>query len=935
MTEQNETNNKIQLKNLHNFLDKYRINKAHNNGLKSTHVSMGDFIGSFHIPDDKQNELFKLYKRATKVGNIPNLLESHLEQGPVIIDLDFKYTINNDKKNKRIYSLDDIKIIIELYNKVICSYFAINEADFSIYLMEKKSPKIVSVDDINHKKTYKDGVHIIYPEICICNRVQLFIRELIIGKIKKDNILSHLDLENSIDDVFDKAVIERNNWLLYGSGKDSNIENLYQLSKIYNYKLEEIDGEELDLVSFLSIRKFKSESDHAEYVENMSFEKVNSLYENILGKGKPYVNNSEMIKARKLLGMLSLDRGCDYSNWIELGFCLHNIDDSLLEDWIDFSKRVPDKFKDGYCEKMWKNFKYEGLNIGSLFRWAKEDNPSAYSEYIINEVKDSIKMAVQTSFSVAKVFYELNKYQYKCASINKKLIYEFRNHRWVRVDEANSIINILNTDITNEFIKLSRSYSDNALASNDHEEKKKWTEKADSANKIALKIQDMKFKKTVVEELCHLYYDAKFFENLDENRYLIGFSNGVYDLNNNYFRNGRPEDYISMSTNCDYIEYNKSDKNIIAVEHFFDQIQQESEMKDYLLTKLSSFLEGIQRDQKFEIWIGTGANGKGRIIKLILDSFGDYATTIPITLLTKPRGGVDNASPALANTKGKRCCLFQEPEPDDKIHVGHMKNLTGGDKLMARSLYCDPVEFYPQFKTILACNKLPEVPSADGGTWRRIRVVPFNTKFVENPTESNHKKIIKNLDDLMIEWKSAFMSILIEKYKLYIRDGIDEPPKVLIYTNQYQNNSDIYMEFIKDKLISSDDEYIHYDELFGDFKKWYMNNHSDKKKIKSSDFKAEMEIKLGKPKGNKYSGWRFKNQSDDDNEYNEYQTQTDKLNSSFNINTSLCNKNSNINSDVESLKIKKSNITKKLNNIDIDEDLDDIFINNKVKVCTN
>jgi hypothetical protein len=139
------------------------------------------------------------------------------------------------------------------------------------------------------------------------------------------------------------------------------------------------------------------------------------------------------------------------------------------------------------------------------------------------------------------------------------------------------------------------------------------------------------------------------------------------------------------------------------------------------------------------------------------------------------------------------------------------------------------------------------------------------------------------------------------------------------------------LEFIKDKLISCDDDYINYTDLFEYFKKCYINNNSNKKKPKSTDFKAEMEIKLGKPKGNKYYGWRFKTQSDDDNEFNEYQTQTEKLNSSFNVNSSICNKNSYVNSDAENLKIKKSNITKKLNNIDIDEDLDDIFINNKTK----
>ena len=63
-----------------------------------------------------------------------------------------------------------------------------------------------------------------------------------------------------------------------------------------------------------------------------------------------------------------------------------------------------------------------------------------------------------------------------------------------------------------------------------------------------------------MKDLTHAkFFDDKFLERLDENHNLIGFINGVYDLNkdinDNPFRPGRPEDNISMSTNNKYIEY--------------------------------------------------------------------------------------------------------------------------------------------------------------------------------------------------------------------------------------------------------------------------------------------------------------------------------------------------------------------------------------------
>lgn len=791
-----ETNKIQQLNNLYSFLDKYRINKP----AKPSHVSMDQYLGSFNIPDDKLTHFFKFYQKAVKGNNIPSILESHLEQGPILIDLDFKY-ISNDNST-RIYSDKDIQNILKIYNQVILTYLSINEEDLNIYILEKNEPKKIN------ETTYKDGIHIIYPYICANNKIQLFFRELVVNKIIEDKVLDHLNLSNSIDDVFDKAVIERNNWLLYGSGKNDNINQLYKLTKIYNYNLSLLDLDEVNwfnLPSLLSIRKFKSE-DHSDYIEGYDLEKINTLYADLVGQKtntKPYVLLTDINKAKVLCSMLSTKRAREYGSWIEVGFCLHNIDESLLEDWIDFSKKASG-FKVGECEKLWVKFKNDGLSIGSLYRWAKEDNPNAYSEYLISELDNILKDNIKySSFNVAKVFYELNKYNYVCCSISKKKWFEYTNHRWEPMDEANAIIGKLNGELINDYIKMGIAYGQKALHTANEHIKKDLLLKSKVSYTIAEKLASMTFKKEVIKELMHMYYDNKFMNKLDENRYLLGFTNGVYDLKNNYFRNGRPEDYISMCTNCDYINYDENDNKIKEVYNFFQKIQKDDEMREYLLLKLSSFLEGVQRDQKFEIWTGTGANGKGRILKLIIDALGDYACTIPITLLTKPRSDSNSASPALATTKGKRCCVFQEPENDDKIYVGHMKNITGGDKLMARSLYSDPVEFYPQFKTILACNKLPDIPSADGGTWRRIRVVPFETKFVDNPTEPNHEQKINNIDDLIDEWKSAVLSILIQKYKKYIKSGIYEPNKVLLHTKEYEKNSDIYMEYINEHIVQS------------------------------------------------------------------------------------------------------------------------------------
>ena len=184
--QQNDSDIRIQqLNNLHSYIDKYRVVKTDNiKNTKMTHTSMGSFLGSFNIPDDKLKEFFKLYQRVIKNGNIPGILETHLEQGPLIIDLDFKYTLNADTLNTRIYTNQDIENIIRIFNQIIFTYLSVNPDDIEIYILEKPKAKIINKEHpTKNKISYKDGIHVMNPYVCANNKVQLYFRELLVNKI--------------------------------------------------------------------------------------------------------------------------------------------------------------------------------------------------------------------------------------------------------------------------------------------------------------------------------------------------------------------------------------------------------------------------------------------------------------------------------------------------------------------------------------------------------------------------------------------------------------------------------------------------------------------------------------------------------------------------------------------------------------------------------
>ena len=93
---------------------------------------------------------------------------------------------------------------------------------------------------------------------------------------------------------------------------------------------------------------------------------------------------------------------------------------------------------------------------------------------------------------------------------------------------------------------------------------------------------------------------------------------------------------------------------------------------------------------------------------------------------------------------------------------------------------------------VLACNELPEIKGEDTALWRRIRVIDFPSRFVDDPKESNEYKIDRTLPSRMredISWRQTFINILLK----YYYEDVREPLEVQVKTNEYrQENNDFY-----------------------------------------------------------------------------------------------------------------------------------------------
>lgn len=836
---------------------KYKVNEEPYNYVLSTPP-----YGKFYINDKNivKNIIKKCVDNHVNIG-LCEIFDEELNQ---LLLFDIDIYLQSIKTNYEI-TIDDIKDFIKVCNSLIHKYLDISIDEINAFVLTKHN--------FENNKEWKNGkeyfgIHIYYPKIFLNLEEKKLLYHSIIEECTKKNVFSKLPLlHNSYNNIIDECFYRKNPVMLYGSSKLNN--TYYKLQYIIKYNLNIEKNKEYSFDELFDILSFNQNKKNITMKNTISIIPENLKYLSDNSK-KKYIRkkktNINLNLIKKLVLMLSKERAIEYNRWIEVGLCLHNIDDSEenLEIYKEFSNIDDIKYTKTNFTKLWKQFKKknDGLNMGTLKYWASKDSPQEFKNYQMNEIDKKLTITIEedgnTSYDIAKVLYELYNDTYKCSSIKKDTWYEFKNHLWRKMEAANKLYLNISEELVFFYKNKVKSIRKDLLELEDDEEqdalfkKGLLKQKKDNINKIIKKLKDCKFKKNLIDECKHLFYDETFYEKLDElNRHLIGFNNGIYDLNKLSFRDGNPNDYISFSTGIDYVDYNKNDPNIIKVFNIFNEMHENEDKTNYFLTTIAMGLHGLKATQRIDFWTGTGSNGKSLTVDFLQKALGDYFYSPSITILTIKRKSSSNASPDLMKIKGRRILVFQEPEHDDKICTGLMKSLFGNDMICGRNLHENECSFKPQASGFLACNDLPNIPSNDGGTWRRIKVLHFPYKFTtKDILEENEKRADLSLYDEINNLKEYFMSLLIHYFKinkLYNNSKINEPDYVKQFTEKYKNQCDIYADFITCFITKTNeaDVKLEYKNLYSNFMSWARENHEGPNGPKRSEIKKKFEQKFG------------------------------------------------------------------------------------------
>ena len=628
---------------------------------------------------------------------------------------------------------------------------------------------------------------------------------------------------------------------------------------------------------------------------------------------------------RIVMECLSADRAGPYKEWMEIGWCLHSISGSedMFRLWVDFSRKSP-KFN----ERDVAGFQREWIRMGrhpnanpiteaSLHHWAMTDNYVLYRRLMNDSFVNFVEREMDVTHThVARLMHRMYKNDY-CASVDSKRVewHKFSGTYWKKIPQGIELRNKMTTEVA-QVISDARDKIRRRILQADNGDEKETTWEHTRMKKlleIEKSLYQSGFKDSVMKDCIGLFYVEDFAQKLNANQFLLGFNNGVIDLMSPIqgedgkvtehtvtFRVAKPEDYITFmaghypTKNCEpmeYVEYDPAsmdDESIQIheeIDDFMAKVFPRLELRAYMWKKLASCLEGANKEQTYETWIGVGGNGKSKLVDLMSMTLGDYASSLQSTALTRKRPDSGAANPDIMAIRNKRFIYMAEPDDREPLNTSRMKQFTGEDDVEARGLFEDQTKFKITGKIFMLCNAFPAIHTMDRGTWRRVRAIPFESKFVdpqqeELNAEANVFPRDNQLDAKMRSWRVHFMSRLIHIYKTdYMRNGLGKLPAVITAeSNRYQETFDSLSKFLnaRTREIKKGGYEAPIKDIFRVYKNWFEAvGGGIGRKLNQAELYKRMVDKFGEPTDKK----TFKQLRlfEDDYEMDEYEKSLEEM----------------------------------------------------------
>ena len=385
--------------------------------------------------------------------------------------------------------------------------------------------------------------------------------------------------------------------------------------------------------------------------------------------------------------------------------------------------------------------------------------------------------------------------------------------------DQKGIINSLADNVVND-LKHEKVVIENE-GDSEEDALKAWT-------KFKKKCRSNAGKKNMITEVQH--HVSVMHEDFDKENMLLNTPSGYVDLTDGTLHEHDLKKMFSKETNAEYTENIDCPQWITFLNQIFDGDQ---EMIAFMQRAFGYSLTGSTQEQVAFFCLGEGQNGKSVCLNTVGAAAGSYAKTMNVSSVML-RNQSSGANSDIARLEGARMVISSEANEGSRLDESLLKQITGGDKVVARYQYGSEFEFNPKFKLWMATNHRPFIRGTDNGIWRRIILIPFN---VQIPKE----KVDKNLSDKLKRELPGILNWMVEGAMMWQREGLNIPRVVQEATNQYRKDMDVVDLFINDECEVNANYQEKSSVLYQTYKEWA--NDNSEYRMSSQKFNQEMRKK--------------------------------------------------------------------------------------------
>lgn len=370
----------------------------------------------------------------------------------------------------------------------------------------------------------------------------------------------------------------------------------------------------------------------------------------------------------------------------------------------------------------------------------------------------------------------------------------------------------------------------------------------DADRKLALKALTNRSIDAVLKELPSVPGVPAQASDFDSHHHLLSVANGTIDLRTGKLHPHTPADMITKRLDVAYHPDAPAERwNQFLTEVFPGH----PDLPGFMRRLVGYGITGSTSEHCFAFMHGQGSNGKSVFLDALIHVFKGVTQATQFSTFEKSVN-VGQASPELASLRGARLVTASETEKYSRLAEALVKQLTGSDPVTCRFLNQNPFTYVPNFLLLVAGNFKPAILSQDEGSWRRVKLVPFDAVFsyaLGNKDTALPAKLRAEAEGIL-SWAVAGA---VEWYA----QGLGEPASVTAATQDYRESEDRLEPFIEACLVREDGARVGPMAIRRAYKDWAEDAALDRKEVLSG-WALSVELESRKFKKDKRGGsWGF------------------------------------------------------------------------------